>query len=314
MNSDRLRFLYGKYLQGQCSPSEFAEMKRFFVMMRSADELLTVETVEAIAAKDIQLNSTRSQEILNHVLASRSIKSKARLPFYFKYAVAATVFIVGFVCFYLFRQQAEDYAIYRNSGQTVRRVILPDQSSVYLQPNASIRQLSNFSRDETRLVELKGDAFLAVYKDDKKPFIIHSPKGLVIRVLGTRFYANFRASDESVILTEGSVALKTAHDSLILKPQEMAVYRGGTTRLQQRKVDTLLFSAWVDNQLCFKEKVLSEVLIRLNDVYPEAGLRVSSKFYGLNFTGYLPTNDLDRAIQVLERTFANHNLTIIEKE
>ena len=133
-------------------------------------------------------------------------------------------------------------------------------------------------------------------------------------MLGTRFHADFREQETSVVLTEGSILVNAAQHQVNLRPEDRLTYDEKTGKLQVQKVDTLLYTAWIDHQLYFNDQTLDRVLQRLQEAYPDEQLRLRSSYQTLKFTGYLPTNDLNRAIEILQRTFANHNLTIIKYE
>lgn len=313
MNDDRLKALYQKYLHGDCSQVEYQQVKEFLLRMQQASELVDVETVESMTELDIQLDAERSQQMLKQILSQRSAMKQPAYRNYLSYLAAASILLVGFLSLYLVGQRV-GYPIYQNTENVIKRIVLPDQSSVYLKPNARITQMSNFDEDDTRRIRLQGEAFFAVHRDKTRPFIVHSSQGLTIRVLGTRFYANFGQNNESVMLTEGAVSVHTDQDKLTLKPQEMVVYQGKGTRLERQTVDTALFNAWIDHQIYFKEQTLFAVIERLNEIYPESHLYIEPSFHHLRFTGYLPNNSLQQAIKILHRAFANHQLTIITRE
>ena len=65
------------------------------------------------------------------------------------------------------------------------KITLPDSSVVWLNANACLRYPREFS-EQIRQVEIKGEAFFEVRKDEKKPFIVQTD-GIGIRVLGTTF-------------------------------------------------------------------------------------------------------------------------------
>lgn len=314
MSADRLRTLYYTYLNGRCNQSEYEDVKKFLVGMCDASELADVETIASMTELDIKLDSERSKKILDQIFIQRKVINRRRYLNCFKYIAAASTILIGFICLYLIRTPQANHIIYQNTDNIVKRIVLPDQSSVYLKPNASITQISNFDQDDARRVHLEGEAFFAIQKDTKRPFIVNSSQGLIVRVLGTRFYANFGQKNESVVLTEGSINVNTDQDKLTLEPQEMVVYRGKGTPLERQIVDTAFFNAWVDNQIYFREQSLFEVVKQLNEAYPEANLSIKSPFRKLGFTGYLPNNNIEQAITILQQTFANHKLTIIRQE
>lgn len=88
------------------------------------------------------------------------------------------------------------------------KITLPDSSIVWLNANACLRYPREFS-EQVRQVEIKGEAFFEVRKDEKKPFIVQTD-GIGIRVLGTTF--NVDAEPEklrSLSLPEKSGCINT---------------------------------------------------------------------------------------------------------
>ena len=75
------------------------------------------------------------------------------------------------------------------------KITLPDSSIVWLNANACLRYPREFS-EQVRQVEIKGEAFFEVRKDEKKPFIVQTD-GIGIRVLGTTF--NVDAEPENML-------------------------------------------------------------------------------------------------------------------
>ena len=84
-------------------------------------------------------------------------------------------------------------------------VVLPDGTDLWLNAESKVKYSIPFSR-ESRQVELSGEAFLKVVRNENVPFIVHTGKATV-KVLGTQF--NVKAYPEyeqlEVALTEGSV-------------------------------------------------------------------------------------------------------------
>lgn len=73
-------------------------------------------------------------------------------------------------------------------------VLLPDGSSVVLEPGASLSFIRN-ARRSRREVTLSGKAFFEIAKDSQRPFLVYS-QGLATKVLGTSFLID--ASDEDI--------------------------------------------------------------------------------------------------------------------
>lgn len=102
---------------------------------------------------------------------------------------------------------------------------LPDGTKVWLNSNSKLVFPSQFC-DSVRIVELIGEAFFDVAKDEKKPFIVKT-KMLETKVLGTKFMVNSYANSNcEVALVEGKVNVLTAtlKQNLILKPGKGVSY------------------------------------------------------------------------------------------
>ena len=102
-------------------------------------------------------------------------------------------------------------------------VVLSDGTRVWLNSASSIKYPTNFKGPE-REVELEGEAYFEVAKNDKMPFHVKT-RNQEVKVLGTHF--NIMAyADEPVIKTtllEGSVRISTEGAQTLLLPGEQAI-------------------------------------------------------------------------------------------
>src|SRR5206468_2094273 len=96
---------------------------------------------------------------------------------------------------------------------------LPDGSHVTLNANSKITIKKTWEENTDREVWLQGEAFFRVQKtQNKNKFIVHA-NGMDIIVTGTQFNVISRDDESSVLLTEGSVTLRTANGKEIkMKP------------------------------------------------------------------------------------------------
>lgn len=99
---------------------------------------------------------------------------------------------------------------------------LEDGTEAWLSPRSVLRIPNNFN-EKNRFVELNGEGYFAVVKNEKKPFIVQTSQHNV-KVLGTRFnvFAYSESNRFETDLLEGKVEI-SGHDSekhLILAPGE----------------------------------------------------------------------------------------------
>ncbi|MGA0559683.1 FecR family protein [Larkinella sp. VNQ87] len=114
--------------------------------------------------------------------------------------------------------------------------VLPDQSSVWMHPSASIAYPKKFSADQ-RLVTFAGEGFFDVRKDPARPFRIQSGE-MQIKVLGTSFNVKAPATHPvfQISVVTGRVQVSAPdhrqhEQQVILKPQQQAVFETESKRL-----------------------------------------------------------------------------------
>ncbi len=105
------------------------------------------------------------------------------------------------------------YTHYETGYGEIRMVRLPDSSRVILNAN-SILTIPRFGFGSgTREVLLKGEAEFAVkHTTDHRKFVVRTPDKLEVRVLGTEFIVYSRDRGLKVVLSQGSVQLRSLND------------------------------------------------------------------------------------------------------
>ena len=139
---------------------------------------------------------------------------------------------------------------------------LSDGTEVYMNADSKLRFPTKFGKNE-RVVELEGEAYFQVARNEKSPFIVKS-SCMAIKVLGTEFNVS-AYSEDSVIqttLVRGSVEVSSERggQSVVLHPGEQSVLNRQDYSLSVCTVDVSYAMAWKEGRLRFKEKPLSEVM------------------------------------------------------
>ena len=147
-------------------------------------------------------------------------------------------------------------------------VQLSDGSSVTLNAGSSLRYPVNFSGVNQREVFLTGEAFFKVAKDSKRPFFV-KVEGLEVGVLGTEFNVSAYREDTTskVVLVEGSVKLSADEKSTIMEPGELANLKRDNNSLEIHKVDTNLYTAWMQGGLVFRNMSFEDILKKMERHY-----------------------------------------------
>ena len=185
---------------------------------------------------------------------------------------------------------------------TPQEVILPDGTQVLLNSNSTLVYPKSFDGDE-RLVSFDGLAYFSVAKDPEHPFIIDAPESQ-IKVLGTQFSLNaYKGSrTERVYLEEGSVALYSKSEELLLKPGEIATVDVKSNQLSKRVNLNRNVTAWKTRQLVFENDPVDYVFEELEKYYGKAIIVKDRDILNLRFNAHFDDASVDEMLQVLSYT------------
>lgn len=159
------------------------------------------------------------------------------------------------------------------------QVVLPDGTKVWLNAFSSLKFPTAFKGKE-RNVELIGEAYFEVAKNEKQPFIVNTGREIV-RVLGTHFNINSYRDEKlsKTTLVEGKVKISLAVDSaemnsLILNPGEQSI--NNSKRLEIITTDVQESLAWKNGEFMFNNDDIESVMRKISRwydvevIYPQA--------------------------------------------
>ena len=166
---------------------------------------------------------------------------------------------------YLDGQPAQQSTITVPQGHTAM-LVLPDGTRVWLNTESHLVYPEAFTPGQPRLVELRGEAFFEVARDERSPFIVRCDD-LHTTVLGTSFNVrNYPESAPCVTLVSGSVHVDSRQQQLTLQPSQSATMeRSG--RLTTTTADLESVLCWRDGLFFFDGKTLREVLLEMGRWY-----------------------------------------------
>lgn len=187
--------------------------------------------------------------------------------FVFKWVAAASVaLILGAYLlsdFWLYTQYETGYG-------EIRMVRLPDSSRVTLNAN-SVLTVPRFGFGRgTREVQLKGEAEFAVkHTTDHRKFVVRTPDKLEVRVLGTEFIVYSRDRGSKVVLSQGSVQLRSLNDldpkPVLMKPGDVATLstQGRITVSHSQSLSA--HQAWKQHRFMFENTPVSEIAYQISE-------------------------------------------------
>lgn len=185
----------------------------------------------------------------------------------FWWSMAAAIVILLGMSYFLQNNDPETIAVVTKND--VLKDTLSDGTLVALNVNSSISYPESF--DKERRIELKGEAFFDVERDETKPFIVDLPNDFEVQVLGTSFNVNANEADSitEVYVASGTVKVSTKTETVILEKGEMAALSKNTGRIQKSTPksgkNAELF--WMNEELRFDGESLDEVLEILKEIF-----------------------------------------------
>lgn len=178
------------------------------------------------------------------------------------------------------------------------QLTLSDGTKVWLNAESSLHYPVTFT--DKREVNLVGEAYFEVAKDDKHPFIIHNANN-TIEVLGTKFNVSaYPGSDVQTTLAEGKVKVGSLNSSVILRPNQQATIQEAGN-INVKEVDAQLFTSWAQGIYEFRKTNLQSIVAQLSRWYDVDILFKNEDLKQKLFAGVIfRNNELSFAIEVIE--------------
>lgn len=180
------------------------------------------------------------------------------------------------------------------------QITLADGTKIWLNAGSTLSYPIHFSKNK-REVYLLGEAFFEVTSDSSNPFYVIT-NDMRIRVTGTHFNVTSYQNDAftQAVLVEGKIETSSNRmfgRSIELSPGERIVYDKEEKTLQKDKVDTALYSSWVDGYLIIDNEPVELIFKKLERYYNKK-IVVNNLSSKPRFTGKLNlTDDLEKVLR-----------------
>ena len=250
-----------------------AENQQYFIRQREIWFSAVSREAASVYDKDKAFENFR-----NRVESQKEIQSTSRRGFslsaLWRYAaVVAIIIAVGCISYWQgevnVKDTFADISVEAPLGSKTK-LYLPDGTLVWLNAGSRMTYSQGFGVDN-RKVELEGEGYFEVKRNEKIPFFVKT-KDLQLQVLGTKF--NFRDYPEDhevvVSLLEGKVGLNNLlreEKEAVLSPDERAVLNKANGFLTVESVTASNASQWTDGYLFFDEELLSDIAKELERSY-----------------------------------------------
>ena len=258
-------------------------------------------------SKEKFLSYKEEAKLLLHSLNNESTQQHNHQKISFlsigRIVACAGILIIGISLFhkYLFTEPSTQYfTAYTKLGET-KDITLPDGTLLSLNSCSSVKYPKTFNND-TREIDLSGEAFLEVAHDEEKPFIVHT-SDMSVRVLGTKFNIKAYPTDQqtSVYVKQGKVKVSVPDADICLNADETLSLdkTHGTFNKDKQGID---WSTWRLGHLEYDNTPLRDVIHELERLY---GVKIEGDkalFSSYSLTGEHENPSLESVLKSIRYT------------
>lgn len=232
---------------------------------------------------------------------TKTVEMKTSNPVMSWMKVAAAILLMVASTYLIYNFLFTDDIITHQTAENKQEFVLPDKSVITVNAYSSISYSSEFGVLD-RNIELDGEAYFDVKRNEKKPFIITTEKAK-ITVLGTSF--NVRSSEKftSVTVTSGLVSLAPVGSD---KEVKLSVGEFGEVDEMDQITKSLNenknFNSWMTGIITFDNTSLNTVVESLNSIY-HANISISNEVsQSCSVTVTFDNQSLESVLNVLTST------------
>ena len=178
---------------------------------------------------------------------------------------------------------------------------LGDGTKVWLNSGTRLRYPVKFTGD-VRFVELSGEAYFDVKRDEALPFVVKTSRSEVM-VLGTEFCVKDYVNQvNQTTLVSGSVSVKDFRgQSYVIVPGQQVCIDQDTSRVLE--VETLYFTSWKDGYFMFDQATLERIMDELARWYNFDYFFANAEARNMMLTARIKKYDnIDTVLDILSRT------------
>ena len=296
-----------KYLAHQCSEAEQMLVEAWYKSFEN-----NPDGISHLSVSEQDELSNQVRENIERKIKPVKLYTPPRWIWYASGLAAMWVIIFGLSFYFnvpsstkLSRIQSDiplsDWAKYENSSAKVLKVDLPDGSTVWLQPKTLLSY--NQSDRVYRQVNLRGEAFFDVIRDENRPFLIYSGK-MTTKVLGTSF--NVKAYPETdkfeVSVVTGKVSVTNESEKeVFVTPKQQVILETKTDNLTINEIPKDKTYYWELASLSFDNTPMESVINSIEQNY-NVSIDLSPKLKACRLSGNFTDEHLATILEIVCRS------------
>lgn len=283
LDEKRTAELAEKLKTNSLSELEFSELQQLIAGSHKSQQLdrLMGKHWQEIGNEKVDVDDKRVDEIYKKILFKLNNDKKDNVlkiginKWYQGFQKLAAILIVPIIIASVFynmyssdRNSSESWVVINSPEGARTEFYLPDGSHGWLNGGSKIKYNPSFKK--SRKVELSGEAYFDIAKQNGASFIVGTPE-MNIKVLGTKFNVATYPGEEltQVVLAEGKIEAcgTTKSFNKILAPGDKLELQLDKNLLQIKGVDPQAYTSWKDGFLMLDGEALSQDARRLERWY-----------------------------------------------
>lgn len=259
----------------------------------------------------------RQQEVYGRIRKAMKREPPVKRLHWRTVQLAAGVLATAFVVIWCWSAVRETTPVtpmksgYNALQRGVKKLTLPDGTQVWLNSGSKISYFAS-NAVGIRTVELKGEAYFDVMRDEMRPFVVHMEK-IRVAVLGTSFNVRSYGDEEDVevFVTAGAVCMapdaeRKIQDGIVLRRNQQVRYNKANDRFTQiDSVDAYSRATWITGNMRYQATPLRIILADLKrrfHINVETDHQLADCLITVDFGSDGPTN----ALEILAGVLAGH--------
>jgi transmembrane sensor len=309
MNTKRLEEIYLRHLNGEQLDEKEITRIRKWIAKHDRHKNYLERLYNATKAKTLseQLKSVDVDKNWNRFRNSITLKTmeeidqpytrKARLTF-LRIAAAILFLAVTAAVIYLVISKP-DYSIQQVSSVNQHIEIRLSDGSIVLLNTGSVLDFSRELHPKRREVELTGEAYFNIARNEKAPFCVSLDR-LTVQVLGTSFNIKETGNGNTVVsVLAGKVAFyenNNTDNSIQLIAGQKGTFNVSTGKFSKETLDPDSTFFWDQAKLNFKHQSLDTVFIELEKAFHKKFVIADKNMLRNKFTSDCEGADLDEIL------------------
>ncbi len=290
----------GKILSGEANAME---MQNFEECLKNAENRKKWDDFHAALNKiDYSMISERVDVEKAWKNVNKTTKPFNNKKIILSFVAAACVLIAFIISPTLFKREETHVLRTTDSKNSIE---LKDGSLININRFSTLQYPNHFESDY-RTVNLNGEAFFEIKRDEKRPFIIQTSK-LQVKVLGTSFNVRAYPENKTQVVTVKSGIVEVCEidnieNKITLHPGDKAVYNTLENGIKKQTVKNENYLAWKTGKINFKDEQLKDVIKTIEEVYDiNINIPVNTNLNAL-YTAHFDNTTVEKIIYTINTT------------